>query len=73
MTQTITIQQVKDALKINERMIRKLLNDAGAEPRLDEYIENLEETVTRDTVINLYAIRAGDLGPRLSPLLNATR
>ena len=52
----------------NERAARKLLNDAGA--NLDEYTENPDEPVSRETVIYLAAIRAGDIvGRRAARLL----
>ena len=57
----------------NERAMRKLLNDAGADPRLDEYATDPAETVTRDTVIVLFAKRAGDrVGHTLRELLGET-
>lgn len=57
----------------NERAMRKLLNDAGANPRLDEYTTDPGETVTRDLVITLAARRAGDrVGRKLGELLEET-
>ena len=57
----------------NEQAIRKMLNDAGADPRLDEYTTDPAETVTRDLVITLFAKRAGDgVGHRLRVLLGET-
>jgi len=57
----------------NERAMRKMLNDAGADPRLDEYAIDPEETVTRDLVIRLFARRAGDrVGHKLRELLGET-
>jgi len=54
----------------NERTIRKLLNDAGAHPRLDEYTTDPGEVVGRDLVVDLFALRAGDsVGRRLRVLL----
>lgn len=42
----------------NEAAIRKLLRDAGAD--LDELRQDPEETVSREVVIDLVAMRAGD-------------
>jgi len=53
--------------------IRKGLNDAGAEPRLDEYAEDPAETVPRELVIDLYAQRLDAVGRRLGVLLEETR
>ncbi len=52
----------------NERTIRKLLNDAGADPRLDEYAEDPGQVVSRELVIDLFALR----GRRLRVLLGET-
>jgi hypothetical protein len=49
------------------------LNDAGAEPRLDEYAEDSAETVPRELVIDLYAQRLDAVGRRLGVLLEETR
>lgn len=57
----------------NERTIRKLLNDAGADPRLDEYAETPAEVVSRDLVVDLYALRAADwVGRALGLVLSET-
>lgn len=54
----------------NERAMRKLLNDAGADPQLDEYATDPAETVSRAVVVDLLAMRAGDrVGRKLSHLL----
>lgn len=54
----------------NERAMRKLLNDAGATPRLDEYATAPTETVGRLVVVDLLAMRAGDrVGRVLAPVL----
>jgi len=51
----------------------KLLNDAGAAPRLDENEPNPGAQVDRVTVNDLFAIRAGDsVGERLRVLLSET-
>jgi len=62
-TRDFTIKQITDCLKIGERATRKLLNDAGA--KLDEMTINPDELVSRETVINLLAIRAGSREGRL--------
>jgi hypothetical protein len=49
----------------NEKAMRQLLNDAGADPKLDEYVRRPEETVTRTEVIDLAADRAGDRVSRI--------
>jgi hypothetical protein len=49
------------------------LNDAGAEPRLDEYAEDPAATVPRELVIDLYAQRLDAVGRRLGVLLEETR
>lgn len=57
----------------NERAIRQLLNDAGADPRLDEYAEAPGQVVSRELVLDLLALRAGDsVGRRLRVLLGET-
>ncbi len=57
----------------NERAMRKMLNDVGADPRLDEYATDPAETVTRDLVITLFARRASDrVGHKLRELLGET-
>jgi len=54
----------------NERQMRKMLNDAGADPQLDEYATAPGETVGRGVVIDLLAMRAGDrVGRKLGELL----
>jgi hypothetical protein len=50
--------------------MRRLLNDAGADPRLDEYAANPVEPVAKETVIDLLALHAGDrVGRLLADLL----
>jgi hypothetical protein len=57
----------------NERAIRKMLNDAGADPQLNEYATAPGETVGRGVVVDLLAMRAGDrVGRKLSALLRDT-
>jgi len=54
----------------DEHAARKLLNDAGANPRLDDLTENPSEVVSRQTVIDLAAMRADDkIGRKLGELL----
>ncbi len=43
----------------NERTMRKLLNDAGG-ARYDEYANDPDEPVSREQVVDLLALRAGD-------------
>ena len=72
--QSFTIGELSERVTgKNERTIRKMLNDAGADPRLDEYATNPGETVSRDLVVDLFALRAGDIvGRRLRVLLGKT-
>ena len=54
----------------NERLMRKLLNEAGANPPLNENLENPLEKVHILLVIDLAAVRADDwVGHRLTRLL----
>jgi hypothetical protein len=65
---TFTIKQIMDCIMCPEQSARELLNDAGAE--LDEYKIDPSELVTRDQVIDLVALRAGDrVGRKLAELL----
>ena len=51
----------------------KMLNDAGADPRLDELEPDATAPVDRLTVIDLFAHRAGDtVGHRLRQVLSET-
>ena len=55
----------------NEREMRKLLNDAGANPRFNEYIEDPLEKAPVQLVMSLAVLRAGDLIERkLADLLS---
>lgn len=69
MQELFTIGELAEAVTGgNERAMPKLLNDAGA--RLDEYATNPAETVTRDAVVILFALRAGDrVGRKLAEVL----
>lgn len=71
MTQTFTIGELSSSVTGgNERAMRQLLNGVGADPRLDEYVIDPGETVSRDLVIALFAQRAGDrVGRKLAELL----
>jgi hypothetical protein len=60
-----TLGELAQVLKINQRAVRKMLNDAGGGPRLDEYTEDPGETVTRSQVVDLFADRAGSREARL--------
>jgi hypothetical protein len=65
-----TVSDLAGLLGGNERMARKLLNDAGADPRLDEYINQPGETITRELLVDLLAMRAGDyVGRKVAELL----
>jgi len=58
----------------NLAAMAKLLNDAGADPRLDENTPDPSAEVARGTVIDLWALRAGDgVASRLAPMLRETR
>ena len=56
----------------NERIVRIMLNDTGAvDPKLDENITNPNEIVSRSAIIDLVALRAGDIvGRRAARLLS---
>ena len=71
MNQTnFTIRQIADVLQCKERTARMLLNVAGANPRLSEYSHNMDETVARQTIIDLADMRAdGMIGRRLTRLI----
>ena len=57
----------------NVTALAKMLNDAGAEPRLDDIAPDADARVARLTVIDLFAQRAGDsVGHRLRELLAET-
>jgi len=66
-----TIGEIAEAISDgNERTGCKLLDDAGANPTLDELTENPSEVVSRQTVIDLLAMRADDrIGRKLGELL----
>ena len=51
---------IADCLDCHETQACKLLNNAGANPWLDEYTANISEVIPRALVINLAAIRASD-------------
>lgn len=53
----------------NECALRKLLNDAGADPRLDEYATDPAQVVSRALVVDLFALRAGDIVGRRARLV----
>lgn len=54
----------------NEQLMRKLLNDAGASPRFNEYVDDPLERVPVQLAINLATLRAGDwVGEKLARLL----
>lgn len=64
MDEVFTIGQLAERVTGgNEAAMRKLLRDAGAD--VDELRQDLEETVSREAVIDLVAMRAGDRVGRL--------
>ena len=71
MTHTyFTIRQIAEILECKEHTVRMLLNVAGANPRLSEYNHNMDEIVTRQTIMDLASMRSdGMIGRRLSRLL----
>jgi hypothetical protein len=55
----------------NEREMRKLLNDAGADPPFDEHIEDPLEKVPIQLVMTLALLCAEDqTGPKLAELMS---
>lgn len=71
MTQTyFTIGQIAEILECKEHTVRMLLNVAGANPRLSEYNHNMDEIVSKQTIIDLASLRAnGRIGRKLAKLL----
>ena len=71
MTQPIyTIGQIAECLECKEKTARMLLNVAGANPKLNVYNHNTNETVTQQTILDLASLRSnGRIGRRLSRLL----
>lgn len=71
MTQTyFTIGQIAEILECKEHTVRMLLNVAGANPKLSEYNHNMEEIVSKQTILDLASMRAdGRIGRRLTKLL----
>ncbi len=67
----ITVGMVAQALRCHEQAARGLLQEV--DKTIDRYATNPGEPVKRETVIDLWAIRAGDsVGRHLTPLLEAT-
>jgi len=65
MADTFTIGELAERITGgNERAMRGLLRDAGT--TLDEYAQNPDETITREALVNLFAIRAGDRVGRIA-------
>lgn len=65
MKEKYTVGEIAAALKLDERMTRKLLNDAGThvnELLIDPYPE---EEITRAQVVDLFVDRAGTREGRL--------
>ena len=66
-----TVGMIADCLDCHETQACKLLNNAGANPWLDEYTANISEVIPRALVINLAAIWASDsVGRQLKVLLH---
>ena len=66
-----TVGMISDCLDCHETQTLKLLNNAGANPWLDEYTADIREVIPRALVINLAAIRASDrVGRQLKVLLH---
>jgi hypothetical protein len=66
-----TVGMISDCLDIHETQACKLLNNAGANPWLDEYTANINEVIPRALVINLAEIRASDrVGRQLKVFLH---
>ena len=66
-----TVGMIADCLDCHVTQACKLLNNAGANPWLDEYTANISEVIPRALVINLASIRASDrVGRQLKVLLH---
>ena len=65
---TFAISEVAETLGCDEAAIRRLLNDAGADPLFDEDATNPHEPVSRLAVAAL-ARQGGDVGRRATQLL----
>ena len=68
---TFTVKELADAVTGgNVSAMAKLLNGAGAQPRLDELTPTGGQVVSRSAVIDLYAMRVGDyVGRKLAMVL----
>jgi hypothetical protein len=67
---TFTVNELAIAGRVSTRAMRKMLNDTGLTPRLDERSTDLTERVSRETVTKLVAMLAGDrVGDRVAKLL----
>jgi len=68
--ETFTVGELAEAVTGgNVRAMSKLLNDAGADPRLSELEDEPGAAVSRQTVIDLWALRGGRIAAKLSPFL----
>jgi hypothetical protein len=66
-----TVGMIAASLGCHETQACKLLNNAGANPWLDEYTANTSEVIPSALVINLAAMRASDrIGRQLTVLLH---
>ena len=70
---TFTIGELATAAEVSVPAMRRMLNDAGATPRLDEYRHDPKEWVSREEVINLMDFMAGDRVGRALARLVASR
>jgi hypothetical protein len=70
---TFTISELAYEAGTSEPAMRRMLNAAGAAPRLDEHSKDRTERIPRQLVIDLVALRDGDrLGRKLRALLGKT-
>jgi hypothetical protein len=67
---TFTVNELAIAARVSMRAMRKMLNDTGLTPRLDERSADRMERVSRESVMRLVAMLAGDrVGDRVARLL----
>jgi len=68
MKDQFTIQEIAEALHCSQEEARKFLREV--DPAIDTLADNPDEPVSRGVVIDLFAMRAGDIvGRRLGKLL----
>ena len=67
---TFTVNELAIAARVSTRAMRKMLNDTGLTPRLDERSTDQTERVSRKSVVGLVALMAGDrVSDRIARLL----